>query len=240
MQADYIKVGPRFRKDMGSIDDLAASIKAVGLIHPIVVDRDGNLIAGERRLMACQMIGMRDIPATIVDLDAEQILRVEEDENTIRKPFTPSEAVAIRDARLERERAKAKERQASGLKQNAPSVKVSPTETGRAKDKAAAGTGYSGRTIDKAAAVMEAAAADPELEPVADEMDRTGKVDPAYRAAKAKKQANAAAKRNKTMADKSDAELCRTALTQLRTKYKHVAYWQPVWDAVDRLNGVTP
>ena len=32
MQADYVKVGSRFRKDMGSIDDLAASIKAVGLI----------------------------------------------------------------------------------------------------------------------------------------------------------------------------------------------------------------
>jgi hypothetical protein len=45
-----IKVGERFRKDMGDIDGLAAKLKEVGaLLHPIVVRSDGTLIAGERR-----------------------------------------------------------------------------------------------------------------------------------------------------------------------------------------------
>jgi ParB-like chromosome segregation protein Spo0J len=241
MQADYIKVGERFRKDLGNIDDLVDSIREVGLLHPVVVDHGGNLIAGERRLAACRRLGLRDIPATIVELDADKTLRAQDDENQVRKHFTPTEAVAIRDARLAREKAKAKERMESTLKQNAPLGKLSPADTGKAKDKAAAGTGYSGKTVDKAAAVMEAAAADPSLEPVVKEMDETGKVDPAYRkaqATKAARNAKAASKRQKTMAAKSDDDAAGVALTKLRTKYKHVARWQPVWEAIDAVNGV--
>jgi ParB-like chromosome segregation protein Spo0J len=239
MQADYIKIGPRFRKDLGAIDGLVASIQAVGLIHPVVVDQDGNLVAGERRLAACLRLGWRDVPATIVDLDAD-VLRIQDDENTMRKNFTPTEAVAIRDARLAHEKAKAKERMESTLKQNAPLGKVSPADKGHSRDKAAKGTGYSGRTVDKAAAVMEAAAADPALEPVVEEMDRTGKVDPAYQKAKGKKSSEAVAKRKKTISEQGEAEFVRGELTRIRTKYKHLAYWQPVWDAIDTLNTHTP
>ena len=238
MQANYIKVGARFRKDLGNLDALVESIREVGLLHPVVVDDHGNLIAGERRLGACVRLGWRDVPATIVNLDDDQTIRAQDDENQVRKNFTPTEAVAIRDARLAREKAKAKERMSEGGKVR----KVSVPSKGEAKDKAAAGTGYSGKTVDKAAAVMEAAAADPELEPVVTEMDRTGKVDPAYRkaqAAKAAKNAKAAGKRGKTMAEKNDADTATVALTKLRTKYKHVARLQPVWDAIDTINGVT-
>ena len=174
---DSIKVGKRFRKDLGNIDALVESIREVGLLHRVVVDAHSNLIAGERRLAACVRLGWRQIPTTIVELDAEKTLRAQDDENAIRKDFTPTEAVAIRDARIEREKEKAKERTVNAHSQPG---KVSQADKGRAKDKAAAGTGYSGKTVDKAA-VMEAAAADPELEHVVDEMDRTGKVDPAYR-----------------------------------------------------------
>jgi ParB-like chromosome segregation protein Spo0J len=45
-----IKVGKRHRRDLGDIAALAESIKAVGLLHPIVVQPDGKLIAGARRL----------------------------------------------------------------------------------------------------------------------------------------------------------------------------------------------
>lgn len=75
----------------------------------------------------------------------------------------------FRDARLAREKAKARERQGTrtDLGESSPDVGTAPgkntsgnfpeVSTGPARDKAAAGTGYSGRTIDKAAAVMEAA-----------------------------------------------------------------------------------
>ena len=56
-----IDIGERYRHDMGDLAALAASIEAVGLLHPIVVmGRDGGnrwlLVAGERRLRACRDI----------------------------------------------------------------------------------------------------------------------------------------------------------------------------------------
>ena len=52
-----IRVGPRHRRDHGDLAGLAASIAEVGLLHPVVVRDDGTLIAGERRLRACQQLG---------------------------------------------------------------------------------------------------------------------------------------------------------------------------------------
>ena len=44
--------------------DLAADIKANGLIHPIVVDKDGVLIDGRNRARACEIAGIE--PATVL------------------------------------------------------------------------------------------------------------------------------------------------------------------------------
>lgn len=53
-----------------ALADLCASIKQYGLMQPIVVrqinDRDFELIAGERRLRACRMLGMAQISAIVV------------------------------------------------------------------------------------------------------------------------------------------------------------------------------
>jgi ParB-like chromosome segregation protein Spo0J len=47
----------RQRRQLTNIDQLADSISRTGLINPIVVDKGGNLIAGERRLEACRNLG---------------------------------------------------------------------------------------------------------------------------------------------------------------------------------------
>ena len=65
---DRIVVGERVRKDLGDIKVLAASIKEVGLLHPIVVDADYRLIAGRRRLAACKSLGWKKIPVHIIPL----------------------------------------------------------------------------------------------------------------------------------------------------------------------------
>ena len=104
-----IRVGERHRKDLGDIDGLARSIADIGLLHPVVVTPAGDLVAGERRLRAAQMLGWESIPATVVDLDS--IVRGEHAENTHRKDFTLSEAVAIAEALEPLERAAAAERQ---------------------------------------------------------------------------------------------------------------------------------
>ncbi len=66
MRVDSIKIGERHRKDYGDITTLAKSIDEIGLLHPVVVTPDGVLIAGARRLRACQMLGWTEIPATIL------------------------------------------------------------------------------------------------------------------------------------------------------------------------------
>jgi ParB family chromosome partitioning protein len=67
MPVTAIRVGKRFRKDMGDIDSLAASIKDIGLISPIAVTPDGELLAGGRRLAAYKKLGWDKIPVRVMD-----------------------------------------------------------------------------------------------------------------------------------------------------------------------------
>ncbi len=85
-----IRIGSRHRRDMGDLPSLARSIADVGLLHPVVVKPDGQLIAGERRLQACCLLGWTSIPVRIVDLN--EIVRGEHAENAHRKDFTLSES----------------------------------------------------------------------------------------------------------------------------------------------------
>ncbi len=169
-----IRVGKRHRRDLGDVARLAASIADLGLLHPVVITPDGALIAGERRLKACKALRWTDVPVNVVDIDA--IARGELAENVCRKDFTPSEMVAIAATVERRERELAKQRQTLG--------KISTrSEAGKARDKIAAPLRVSGRTLEKARAVVQAAEQEPEqFGHLVAEMDRTGKVSAAHRA----------------------------------------------------------
>ncbi len=93
MQINKIKIGKRFRKEFGELETLKNSIKEIGLLQPIVIDENNNLIAGQRRVMACKELGEMDIKVNIIKI--QNALRGEYDENVIRKSFVPSEEVAI-------------------------------------------------------------------------------------------------------------------------------------------------
>src|SRR4051794_35775078 len=86
-----IRVGGRVRRALGDVAGLAASINDVGLLQPIVVDGNGVLIAGLRRLAALKLLGRQDVPVNVVATidDALSRLKAERDENTQRKDFTP-------------------------------------------------------------------------------------------------------------------------------------------------------
>jgi ParB family chromosome partitioning protein len=189
-----VRVGPRHRKDLGDLTGLANSIQAVGLLHPIVITPDRQLIVGQRRLEAVKQLGWTEIPARVVDL--ANIVRGEHDEYVERKPFTRSEAVAIGRALEAHERPNAARRQAAGRarRQNGKKQPAAPgsghlpepepvvEDKGQTRDKVAAIVGMSGRTYEKAKAVVAAAAADPGRHGhLVEQMDRTGKVDPAFR-----------------------------------------------------------
>lgn len=142
---DGITVGAsRVRREMGDVGALARSIAEVGLLHPIVVTPDGVLIAGQRRLEACRMMGWADIPATVVDL--ADIVRGEYAENVVRKDFAPSEMVAIAQALRPAEETAAKARQGTRTDIQHPGN----FPEGRSRDKVAAYAGVSGRTLEKA------------------------------------------------------------------------------------------
>jgi ParB/RepB/Spo0J family partition protein len=171
-----IKVGERHRRDLGDIVSLAASIDKIGLLHPVVITPRRELIAGHRRLQACKILGWHDIPVTIIDIDAGIVVHGELAENVHRKDFTPSEMVAIAAKVEERERELAKQRMTLG--------KISTgSDRGKTRDKIAAPLGISGRTLEKARAVMQAAQREPErFGALVADMDRTGNVTAAHRA----------------------------------------------------------
>jgi len=176
-----IKIGVRHRTDMGDIKKLAQSIADVGLLHPIVVSPDGVLIAGQRRLAACQLLGWTAAPVTEVDL--VEIVRGEFGENGERKDFLPSEIDAIRRAIEPAEKAAAKERMLAGKSDPEESfLRGNEERAPQTRDNIGAFAGVSGRTVEKIAKVVEAAERNPEkFAPLVAEMDRTGKVDGAYR-----------------------------------------------------------
>lgn len=104
MKIADINVGSRVRKESGDIQALADSIARHGLLHPVVVTKDGLLVAGARRLEAAAKLGWEGVPVTIVSVD--DLLSAERDENEVRKDFTPTEAVAIGRLIEEQHRAK--------------------------------------------------------------------------------------------------------------------------------------
>lgn len=109
---DKIVVGDRIRKDFGDIEELAEDIRENGLINPPVVNKEYQLLAGERRLRACRLLGWQQIEVRMMDTrDAEHELNIEISENDVRKGFTKSERVDYIRRLLRIEQAKAKERQ---------------------------------------------------------------------------------------------------------------------------------
>ena len=92
IKIENIIVKKRIRKNLGDIVPLAESLKSYGLMNPVVVDDEGRLIAGERRLEAAKLLGWEEIEANIVPKPKRTAaLEMEIDENVYRKAFTSDE-----------------------------------------------------------------------------------------------------------------------------------------------------
>lgn len=92
VQISDIKIKRRVRKDLGNLDDLKDSLRIYGLLNPITLNSNYELIAGERRLQAAKQLGWTSINANILDnlSDVDQ-LEMELEENNQRKEFTDDE-----------------------------------------------------------------------------------------------------------------------------------------------------
>ncbi len=86
---------PRKYFDEQELEDLVESIKQHGILQPIVVSEkvDGTyeLIAGERRLRACQKAGMLEIPAVVKTVTEQEKLELALIENIQRQDLNPIE-----------------------------------------------------------------------------------------------------------------------------------------------------
>lgn len=198
LEVSDITVGPRFRRELGDLTALADSIESVGLLHPIVVTPEFELVAGRRRLEACKRIGWVDIPCRVLPLNPVEMLMAEHDENEVRRDFTPTERVAIGRAMEESIRERAAERQRAGVNLSKNFPKVPSAERGRSADIVGSKVGMSGPTYSRAKAVVVAAEDDPaKYGDLAEAMDTTGKVTPAYRELQSRKEGNAPSNQNK-------------------------------------------
>jgi len=89
------KYQPRTRMDEASLAELAASIKARGVIQPVVVRSVGaaqyEILAGERRWRAARMAGLQTVPAVVRDVPDEAALGIGLIENIQREDLNPLE-----------------------------------------------------------------------------------------------------------------------------------------------------
>ena len=93
------KYQPRTRMDEGALAELAASIKAQGLMQPILVRPIGQSngitrsarIAGERRFRASQMAGLEEVPVLVKDVDDQAAAAMALIENIQREDLNPLE-----------------------------------------------------------------------------------------------------------------------------------------------------
>jgi ParB-like chromosome segregation protein Spo0J len=88
-----VKVGERFRKELGDINAFAANLDEIGLLQPIGITPQNELIFGQRRLEAAKQLGWEWIPARVIDIGS--LLLGEWAENEFREELRPSEKVAI-------------------------------------------------------------------------------------------------------------------------------------------------
>jgi ParB family chromosome partitioning protein len=97
---------PRTNFDEQSLEELASSIKKLGVIQPLTVRETGNgryqLIAGERRLRAARLAGLTHVPAYIRTADDQAMLELALVENIQREDLDAIE-VAISFQRLTEE-----------------------------------------------------------------------------------------------------------------------------------------
>ena len=91
---------PRKLFDDEKIMELAESIKSNGIIQPLILRKDKDeyiIVAGERRWRAAKYIGIKEIPAVIMDLTEKQILEISLIENIQREDLNSiEEAIAYK------------------------------------------------------------------------------------------------------------------------------------------------
>ncbi len=86
-----IKLNSEYLRVDTDVSALKKSVESVGLIHPVTVNREGELLAGARRFQAVKELGWDEIPVLVVDHDelAQELISI--DENLVRTQLSQVE-----------------------------------------------------------------------------------------------------------------------------------------------------
>ncbi len=82
-----VKLNSKYLRLDTDVSALKKSLESVGLIHPVTINQDDELLAGARRFQAVRELGWEDIPVQVVERDALVQELISIDENLVRTPL---------------------------------------------------------------------------------------------------------------------------------------------------------
>lgn len=92
VRIEDIVIGKRIRKDPGDLRPLMESMRLHGLMNPVVVNRQNELIAGFRRLESARLLGWNNIEVRVMDAETDlEMLEMEIEENLHRRNLAADE-----------------------------------------------------------------------------------------------------------------------------------------------------
>ncbi len=93
IRIDNIKISARVRQENSDIADIKDSIAKVGLLNPIIINEQNELLSGLRRLTACRELGYEKIEAILVRTGEDELkkLDIEYHENLGRLNLTEAD-----------------------------------------------------------------------------------------------------------------------------------------------------
>jgi ParB family chromosome partitioning protein len=86
-----VKLSSEYLRLETDVSALKKSVESVGLIHPVTINQEGELLAGARRFQAVSELGWEEIPVHVVDRDllVQELISI--DENLVRAPLSSLE-----------------------------------------------------------------------------------------------------------------------------------------------------
>jgi ParB family chromosome partitioning protein len=92
VRIDAIVIKKRVRRELRELEPLMESMRKYGQLTPIIINRQNELLAGERRLTAASHLGWTSIDAVVMDREEDiDMLEIEMEENMARNELTAEE-----------------------------------------------------------------------------------------------------------------------------------------------------
>ncbi len=98
LKLDEIVIGKRLRQQFTDVTMLKESIREVGLLNPVIVNENNELISGFRRFEACRQLGWQEIEVIVLETSDDDVkkLEIEYHENLGRMDLTSDDRIVYK------------------------------------------------------------------------------------------------------------------------------------------------